>query len=245
MRPSPLADLQPLAKAMGYLRRHPWAILGLSLLSVLLSFLGPVLQIWAPVPDGPYVSITLAVVSLLPMELYFLPRFLLALDAEVLDHPQNPRDAWKATFEARWMRAFAAKVLLYGLVGAGTTCLIVPGILLLAAFGWTPLRVLVRGESLREAAKGSAALMVRLWPRVLLPILAIMGVYLLALYGALFFQDHLVPDPVTPWLRLTHPGVWALDFGGALLNLWISVTLLAVYHRIELYTPVPDPPPSE
>lgn len=238
-------DLQPLAKGIRYLFLHPWKLLALALLSVLLSFLGPVLQIWAPVPDGAYVTLTLAVVSLLPMELYFLPRFLLALDAEVLDHPQNPKEAWEATFEARWMRAFVAKVLLYAVVGLGMTCLVLPGLLLLGAFGWAPLRVLVRGESLREAAKGSVVLMARVWPRVLLPVLVIVGGYLLALYGALFFQDHFVPDPVTPWLRLTHPAVWALDFGGAILNLWISVTLLAVYHRIEHYDPVPEPPASE
>ena len=59
MRASPLPDLNPLARGLGLLWRHPWQSLGLALLTVLLSFLGPVLQIWAPVPDDPTVSVIL------------------------------------------------------------------------------------------------------------------------------------------------------------------------------------------
>jgi hypothetical protein len=245
MRTSPLKDLQPLNKGMTLLARHPLQVLTLAILSVLLSFLGPVLQIWAPVPEGAYVMMTLAIVSLLPLELYFLPRYILALDAEALDHPANPKDSWQATFEARWMRAFLAKALLYLVVAAGTTCLVFPGLFLLATFGWMPLRVLVRGESIQEAAKGSALLMARHWPKVLLPVVIVMGVYFLGLYGAMLIQDHVLPDPVTPWIQLTHPAVWGIDFGGALLNLWISVTFLAVYHRLELCGPSPEPPASD
>src|SRR5512145_1990330 len=144
MRASPLTDLQPLGRGLMTLLRHPLQTLGLAILMVILSLLGPILQIWAPVPDDPSVSMALAVVALVPMELYFLPRFLLFLDAEAVDHPLNPRASWKATFETRWMRAFVAKALLYLTVGAGMTCLVFPGLFLLAVFGWAPFRVLLR-----------------------------------------------------------------------------------------------------
>lgn len=233
MRASSLSDLLPLVRGTGFLWRHPLQILGLALLTVVLSFLGPVLQLWAPVPDTPAVSITLAVVAMVPLELFFMPRFILALDAEVLDHPKNLQGDWKTTFEARWLMASAAKALLYLSVGAAATCLLFPGLILLAIFGWAPWRVLLRGDTLKAAARASATLMVRFWPRVLLPFSMILGIYLSALLGALWFQTHFVPDPVTPWIRLTHPAVWVIDFGGALLNLWISCTCLAVYHRLE------------
>jgi hypothetical protein len=179
------------------------------------------------------VSMTLAFAVMVPFELYFMPRFILALDAEALNHSLNPRDTWKATFETRWLGASAAKALLYFAVGVGATCLLFPGLLILAIFGWTPWRVLLRGESLRAAAKASAALMAQLWPRVLLPFSAMLGVYLSAVMGAWWIQTRFLPDPVTPWIQLTHPTVWVIDFGGGLLNLWISASCLALYHRLE------------
>jgi hypothetical protein len=246
MRPSPFTDLLPLAKGLRFLSRHPLRVLGLALLAVLLSFLGPLLQLWASVPDTPPVSMALAVVALLPMELYFMPRFLLGLDAEALDHPQNPKETWKATFEIRWMRAFVAKAVLYAtVITVGATCLVFPGLLLLAIFGWMPYRVLLRGESIKEGAKASALLMSRLWPHVLLPVSVVLAGYSLAVYGAMSFETHFIPDPATPWIRLTHPAVWAIDFGGGLLNVWLSATFLALYHRLELYGPVPEPPAAE
>jgi hypothetical protein len=240
MRSSALSDLLPLARGMSFLWRHPMQTLGLALLTVLLSCLGPALQLWAPLPDDPLVGLILALVAMIPLELYFMPRFIMALDAEALDHPQNQWNTWKSTFETRWLAASAAKALLYLAVGAAATCLLFPGLILLAMFGWAPWRVLLRGESLRAAFKASAALMVRLWPRAILPFSVLLGVYLAALLGALWFDTHFVPDPATPWIRLTHPAVWAIDFGGALLNLWISGTCLALYHRLEVCNPVPE-----
>ncbi len=242
MRSSPFSDLLPLFGGARFLWRHPLQTLSLALLTVLLSSLGPVLQIWVPLSDDPLVSMTLALVVMIPLELYFMPRFILALDAEALDHPQNPRDTWKATFEVRWLASSAAKALLYLSVGAAATFWFFPGLILLAIFGWTPWRVLLRGESLKVAAKASASLMARHWPRVLLLFSVILGTYLSALLSALWFQTRFVPDPVTPWIRLTHPAVWAIDFGGGLLNLWLSATCLALYHRLEFLNLVPNPP---
>ena len=244
MRASPLSDLSPIAAGTGFLWRHPLQTLGLTLLTVVLSFLGPVLQLWALLPDESMVSMILAVVAMVPLELYFMPRFILALDAEALDHPQNPENAWRATFETRWLAASGAKALLYFSVATAATCLLVPGILLLAIFGWTPWRVLLRGDSLGAAAKNSASLMVRLWPRVLLLFSVLIGIYLVAILGGVWFQSRLVPAPLTPWIRLTHPAVWTIDFMGGLMNLWISSICLALYHRLERLAQAPVPPPE-
>lgn len=242
MRPSPLSDLTPVARGTALLARHPVQTAGLAILTLALSFLGPGLQLARLLPDDPSVSMILVVVSLIPLELYFMPRFLLSLDAETIDHPQNPRDVWQATFESRWMKAFTAKLALYLVAGAGATCFLFPGLMVLALFGWTPYRVLLRGETLKDAAKGSAFMMTRLWPRVLLPLLVMMLVQFAALYGAMWIESRFVPTPTTPWIRLTHPAVWGIELTAGLLNLWISATFLALFHRLELYGPVPDPP---
>ena len=226
-------DLAPLVTGSRFLWRHRFQTLGLAALTVVLSFLGPVLQLGGVLPDEPTVSLLLAVVAMIPLELYFLPRFILALDAETLDCPQNPRGTWKATFEARWFAASAAKALLYLSVATFATCLLVPGLVILVLFGWTPWRVLLRGERLRTAAKNSAVLVLRFWPRTLLLFSVILGVYLLTILGAMEFETHLLPDPVTPWVRLTHPATWALDFAGGLMNLWITSICLALYQRLE------------
>lgn len=241
MRVSPLSDLSPLAAGTGFLWRHPFQTLGLALLTVVLSFLGPVFQLGRFLPDDPTVSMILAVVAMVPLELYFMPRFILELDAETLDHSLNRRDAWKDTFETRWLASCGAKALLYLSVAVAATCLVIPGLLLLAVFGWTPWRVLLRGESLTAAAKSSASLMARLWPRVLLLLVVFLGLYFAAILGGIWFQDHFVPTPLTPWIRLTHPAVWAIDLTGGLLNLWSSCVCLALYHRLERLVATPTP----
>ena len=162
-----------------------------------------------------------------------MPRFLLALDAETQDHPLNPRDGWRATFESRWLPASLAKALLYLAVGAGATLFLFPGLFILVVFGWAPWRVLLRGEPLWTAAKASGSLMARFWLRLLPAFSGILTVQLIALLGSFWLESHLVPDPVTPWIRLTNPTLWAIDFGGGLLNVWISATCLAVYHHLE------------
>ncbi|HWQ10268.1 MAG TPA: hypothetical protein VN436_14205 [Holophaga sp.] len=244
MRLSLRDDLVPISNGTRYLLRHPFQVSGLAVLTVVLAFLGPVLQLQGLLPDEPRISLTLAVVSMIPLELYFLPRFLLALDAEALDLPQNPRATWRATFETRWFAASAAKALLYGAVAASTLATRLPllGLILLVFFGWTPWRVLLRGEPLGVAARNSARLVRRFWSRALLPLASLLGAYGLVIVGALWFETHFIPEPTTPWVRLSHPAVWALDFAGGLLNLWITLVCLALFHRLEGLSQAATPP---
>ena len=44
----------------------------------------------------------------------------------------------------------------------------------------------------------------------------------------------------TALLRLKHPAFWFFNFLGGLLNLWISCSLLALYHRLEALVAAPS-----
>jgi hypothetical protein len=57
-------------------------------------------------------------------------------------------------------------------------------------------------------------------------------VYLSAIVILSFLVGLFVEDP-TAGVRLTHPAIWAGNFMGSLLSLWLSACLLALYHRVE------------
>jgi hypothetical protein len=228
-----------LAAAWRLLARHRGWALALVACSVVLSLLAPGLQLLAHLPDTPEVEILVRGTALIPLELYLVPRFLLALDAESLDHSENPAATWRETFEHRWLRAFGARVLLFLGVGLGLIFFLLPGLALLAVFGWVPLRVLLRGETLRQAAFGSARIMAKAWPRVVLNV-ALLGVLYLAI---LLFVSGLLgrfaPEPST-WVRLKHPLYWfAYALSGG-MELLMSVLLLRLYQVVE-----PSGVPSE
>ena len=200
---------------------------------MILGALGPLLQIKTGLPDDPAISAALTFVGILPLELYFIPRFLLAVDAERGQNPLNPPETWKLHFEERWLRAFWGKILLAMAIAVGVKLLIVPGVLVLVLFGWTPLRILLRGETLVQAAKGSMQLMIHAWYRVLLVASAMLLAYLCCFGLLLTAVEYFVPDP-TPHQRLTHPAIWTGNLVGNLLSLWLSTCLLTLYQRVEV-----------
>lgn len=143
MFPSPLSLLWDGSKLA---LRHPWISLAICILGTGLSGLAPLLMVRGGLGDNPAIENLLLFVALLPLDMYFLPRLVLRLDAETLGHPKNPVDGWKEAFEARWLRAFGAKVLLGVAAGLGILMFILPGLAVLFCFGWAPMRVLLRGE---------------------------------------------------------------------------------------------------
>jgi hypothetical protein len=104
--------------------------------------------------------------------------------------------------------------------------------MVLMAFGWVPLRILLRGESLAQAARGSVQMMARSWRRVILATSAMAMVYLACILVLSYLVGLKVGDP-TAQVRLTHPLIWAGNFMGSFLSLWLSSCLLALFRRLE------------
>jgi hypothetical protein len=232
MTTSPKSDLASLKEGTRYLARRPAVTLGIAALGMALFALAALLQRSSGLPDEPQVEQLLTFAALLPLELYFIPRFLIAADAQEGENPLNAPADWKIHFEERWLRAFWGKILLSFATGLGIILFVAPGLLVLMAFGWMPLRILLRGESVAQAARGSLQTMRHAWQRVILTTSAMAFVYLSASYLLSVLVEHFVPDP-TPMARLTHPVLWAGNFFVSLLSLWLSACLLALFRRVE------------
>lgn len=220
------------------MRHHPVMVVGLAFLAMLLTQMGPALELAAKVGPTLVLQAVFSFAALLPLEMYFLPRLLARLDAETLDLPGNPASSWRDRFEERWVRSFLARLALSLAIGLGLLFFIIPGIVVLTLFGWLPLRMLLRGDGPLEALRWSQSAMTRHWPRIVQAVLAVLLVALSYQLGAGWLLDRVLP-PSPPdlgpdaLLRLKHPAFWAFNLMGGSLNLWISCTLLALYHRLE------------
>ena len=238
----PASHLPALAEGWRLLRRHPGQAAVLAFLGMLLGQLGPLLELVAGAGPSLLFQPLFAFVGMLPLEMFFLPRLQAQLDAELLDLPANPARDWHAAFDQRWLRSFLVRLGLSLVVAVGLLVFLVPGIVLLTLFGWTPLRILLRGEDARTALRWSQAAMARNWPKVAQAVLAMMLVALLFQLGAGWVMDHLLPaaDPdLGPGalVRLRHPAFWVFSLLGGALNLWLTCALLALYHRLERAVP--------
>lgn len=228
------------------LRRHPLPFLGLAVLAMALAQLGPALELAARVGPSLLIQPIFGFAGLLPLEMYFIPRMQARLDAELRDAPGNPAGSWREVFEGRWLRAFLLRLGLSVAIGLGLLCFLIPGILVLTLFGWAPLRVLLRGDAPVPALRWSQTAMARQWPRIVQAVLAMLLVALVYQIAAGWALDRLLPavDPeVGPGalLRLKHPAFWIFNLLGGALNLWLSCSLLALYHRLETATAAPAP----
>jgi hypothetical protein len=238
MRATPVSQLGALRDGFDLLCRHPWQVLTLALLAMGLAQLGPALELAAGAGPNPLFQPIFGFAALLPLEMYFIPRLQAQLDAESRNTAQNPANAWQESFDARWLRAFLARLGLSIAIGLGLLMFLIPGIVVLTLFGWAPMRMLLRGDSLLPALKWSQSAMARQWPRIIQAVLAVMLVALAYQVAASWALDRLLPasDPVlgpTAWLRLKHPAFWIFNLAGGVLNLWLSGSLLALYHRLE------------
>lgn len=232
------SHLGALREGLSMLRRHPGLSLGLTLLAMFLAELAPALELAAGVRPSLLIQPLFGFVGLLPLEMYFIPRMQAQLDGETLNHPGNPSAAWQTVFDGRWLKAFLARLGLSVAIGLGLLAFLIPGILVLTLFGWGPMRMLLRGDSILESLRWSQAAMVRHWPRVVQAVLAMLLVALLYQMAAGWVLDRLLPatDPdLGPGalLRLKHPAFWVFNLLGGALNLWLSCALLALYHRLE------------
>jgi hypothetical protein len=238
MATSPPSQLGALRDGFTLLRRHPGEALGLAVLAMVLAQFAPALELAAGVGPNLFYQPLFGFAALLPLEMYFIPRFQMQLDAETRDTSGNPANGWREAFDQRWLMTFLLRLGISVAVGLGLVLLLVPGILLLTLFGWAPLRMLLRGEGPLPALRWSQSAMVRHWPRIIQAVLAMLLVALAYQMGASWLLDHLLPTPdpnlgLAAMVRLKHPALWAFNLAGGALNLWISCALLALYQRLE------------
>ena len=230
MQSASVSDLNALAAGFRLLFRQPAVTLAMLCVGTLLTSVGPLLQRWSGRADD-VAYLVLGFVGMLPWELYFLPRFMARLDAEDAVHPANPTAEWRHRFEERWLRTLAAKMALNLAVGFGLIALLLPGLLVLFAFGWAPYRVLLRGESIPVAMRGSLAMMRNGWRRALLMVCAAFLVAFTATLGLVAAAAALVPSAGP--MPLTSPWRWVLETLSVCISLWLSATLLVAYQRLE------------
>ncbi len=226
------SDLRTLIEGARLLLRRPRSVFALLAVGTLLGAVGPLLQWWTKRNDDP-AYLLLGMVGMLPWELYFLPRFLARTDAEALGGPLNPAADWQGRFEERWLRTLASKVALNLAVAFGLLALLVPGLLVLFAFGWAPYRVLLRGESLPAAMRGSLAMMRQGWRRALLMVGAAFLVAFSATLGLVAVASAFHPGSGP--LPLRSPLRWVLEALSVAVSLWLSATLLVAFEKLEAY----------
>lgn len=214
--------------------RHPRISLAICTLGTVLGGLAPLLMLRGGFGDNPAIESLLIFVALLPLDFYFLPRLALRLDAETLGHPKNPVDGWKEAFEARWLRAFGAKVLLGLTAGLGILLFILPGLVVLFCFGWAPTRVLLRGETIREACTGSLDLMRHLWPLAVSRALLVLMVGM-ALSGSMQYAIEAFHPLAGPKSELLSPWFWCEQFLGSMVAVWTTTSLLVLYQKLESF----------
>lgn len=238
MRTPQPSQLGALRDGFVLLRWHPAHALGLALLAMGLAQLGPALELAAGVAPSLISQVSFGFAGILPLEMYLIPRLQARLDAETLDTHGNPRNAWRNTFDDRWLQSCLARLGLGLAVFVGLNLFLVPGVVVLTLCGWVPLRMLLRGDGLVAAMRWNRAAMARHWPRIIQAVLAMLLLGLLYLMGVGWAMSHFLPatdSDLAPsaLLRLRHPAFWLFNFTGGLLNLWLSCTLLSLFQRLE------------
>jgi len=167
---------------------HPAWTLGLVALAVLLSFAAAHLSRRLGLPESPPPEDIVGVLQLslvnlavlFPLELYFIPRWVLATDALTPGESRTSKELWKKLFEERWGKVFLARILVAVAASIGFMLCIAPGFIVLMYFGWTPWRVLLQGEPIQIAAKTSVRNMALLLPHVMIAVTAILLILLVS-----------------------------------------------------------------
>lgn len=246
--PAPRSQSGALLDGFRFLARRPGWTAGLVMLGTLLGQLGPALEILAKAGKNPLMGMALAWAAVLPMELYFVPRWISRLDADLLDSPSNPQARWPALFEHRWLSAFGAGLAVQMLGGVGLLLLVIPGVIVLTLAGFAPMRMLLRGESFADALRWSAQAMARHWPRIVQAALAILLVAFAGSLAAVLAESAVFArfgaDGPDAWTRLKHPLIWASQALGSLALLWVSASFLSLYQRLERMAAGAEEPPQ-
>jgi len=236
MRFSTLQNLSAIPTAFRWMVRHRGLVLSLALVWAVLKTLAPLAQMRVGIPDNLLMTMTIDMVFTLPVVFYFLPMLLAYVDAVHNRHPANPLQDWHKTFESRWLVAAGAQVFLHVLACLGFIALFLPGLVVYLFLGWMPTYALLRGGSIQHATRWSVRIMAQEWRRVILAVLPIFAIYFVAILGVILFLGHALAhwktEP-TLWLRFRHPYFWISAFVSGVANIWLSLALLALFHRLE------------
>ena len=231
MRTSLFESLKCITKTKTLMFVHPAWTSGLVILAVFLTIGAAALSKRLGLPDQPQADdltgilqrglLNLAV--LFPLELYFIPRWILATDAFTPGESKTSKETWKQLFEERWGKVFFARILIAVVSSIGFMLCLVPGFLILMYFGWTPWRVLLQGESISVAAKTSARNMALLWPQTIMAVAAILLILLagneLAHQASALFEDRIG---------------WHFSNAFSQLSIiWMNAALLGLYQWME------------
>ncbi len=237
-RPAPpRSQSGALADGFRFLAKRPGWTLGLLILGMALGQLGPALEILLKADQNPLMGMALAWAAVLPMELYFIPRWISWLDADLVKDAANPMERWPGLFDQRWLRAFGAGLAVQILGGIGLVVFIIPGVIVFTLAGFAPMRILLRGESFPDALRWTARAMARHWPRVVQAALSILLLVFAGALGLALAQNAVFArfgaDGPDAWTRLKHPMAWASQALGTLTLLWMSAAFLSLYQRLE------------
>lgn len=235
--PLPRTETSALLDGLRFLRRRPAWTFGLLMLGTLLGQLGPALELLAKADRNPFTSMALGWAAALPLEFYFIPRWISRLDADQLDAPGNPAASFPGLFDQRWLRAFGASLVVQALGGMGLFLLVIPGVIVLTLLGFAPMRILLRGDAFGDALRWSAGAMARHWPRIIQAALAILLVAFACALGVALAESAIFArfgaDGPDAWTRLIHPAAWGFQALGTLALLWLSAAFLSLYQRLE------------
>ena len=232
MRISTLQNLSAIPTSFRWVVRHRGLVAGLAALWAILMTLAPWVQMKVGIPHQELTSAILVRVFTLPIEFYLLPMLLAYVDSEFHRNPANPREGWQRTFESRGAMAALAQLLLFVAVMLGTVAFIIPGVVIMILLGWMPMYLLLRGGSITHAARWSLSIMVKEWRRVILAVLPVFGIYVVLIFGLVFAITRGVPEH-TLWLRFRHPYFWLFNLLTSAVNIWVSLALLAIFHKVE------------
>jgi len=231
MQASFFDSLKCIPKTKTLMLIYPAWTLGLVLLATLLSIgaaaltkhLGLSDQLQADDISGILQRSLISIAVLFPLELYFLPRWVLAMDAFKPGESGNSKENWKQLFEERWGKVFLARILVTTAYSIGFFLCLIPGFIILLYFGWTPWRVLLRGESISTAAKAVSKSMALLWPQVIVAV----GTILLII----IVLSEVAAQAIAP---LGGAHAWQIsNLFNQFLIIWMNAALLALYQWME------------
>ena len=232
MRTTTAWPLSVFSTGIRWLVRHPAPVLGIALFWTVLMIVAPWAQIKAGVPDEFPLTSVVNLVFMLPVEFYALPMFMTFVDAKSRQHPANLPQEWKSNFEARWRSAVAARVVLYLGTSFGIALFIIPGLIIFFFLAWMPVYILLRGGNLIHAARWSVQLMLREWPRIMVAALPLFVIYVFLILGL----SHATATwglGTDLWQRFHHPIYWLSYVLSAIINIWFSLSILALFQHVE------------